>query len=331
MPFKYKVAILGPIPRDHITNFKGEVIEKYGGVNNPAIALAKILGEQSTVYPIAHVRKRDEVAIKEILQDYPTIDVEHITSDADQGDVNRLRFIDPNNRLEKMSGFMNPITPDDVKNLLDCDAFIVIPVTEFEIALETLKFIKKYSDGLVIFDAHGPTTMMTALGDRLMKFWMDRDSWLPYIDVLKMNLDEAKCSWFRKKYELSELENNYAFGLDDVQPFARHCLNKGVKVLCVTLDGRGCMLYFDKDGEMQEQMVTAVRVEKIVDTTGCGDSFAGGFAFGLLTTEDYIKAAQYANVLGAQRTQGKTFAVFKSFDETEQMRQNTYGKEEKVS
>ena len=324
MAFQYKVAILGPIPRDHITNFRGEVIEKYGGVNNPAIALAKLLGEQATIYPVAHVRKKDEAPIKKILQDYSNIHLEHITSDADQGDVNRLRFIDPNNRLEKMSGFMNPITPDDVKNLLDCNAFIIIPVSEFEIALETLKFIKNYSEGLVIFDAHGPTTMMTALGDRLMKFWMDRDSWLPYIDVLKMNMDEAKCSWFRKKYALTELENNYEFGLPDLPPFVSHCFANGVKAVCITLDDAGCVIYFTKDGEMQEQIVPAVKVEKIVDTTGCGDSFAGGFAFGLLTTGDYIKAAQYANVLGAQRTQGKTFAVFKSLEETEQMRREAY-------
>jgi sugar/nucleoside kinase (ribokinase family) len=330
MAFKYKAAILGPIPRDHITNFRGEVIEKYGGVNNPAIALAKILGDESIIYPVAHVRKKDEDAIKTILQDYSNINLDYINSSADQGDVNRLRFIDQNNRLEKMSGFMNPIVPDDVKNLLDCDVFIILPVTEFEIALETLKFIKKYSNALVIFDAHGPTTMMTALGDRLMKFWIDRDSWLPYMDVLKMNLDEAKCSWFRKKYTLSELENNYEFGFDDLRPFAKHCLNMGVKVLCVTLDGKGCVIYFAQDGELQEKLIPAIKVGKIVDTTGCGDSFAGGFAFGLLTAGDYIKAAQYANVLGAQRTQGKTFDVFKSFAETEQMRRETYDEEEKV-
>ena len=46
----------------------------------------------------------------------------------------------------------------------------------------------------------------------------------------------------------------------------------------------------------------------------------------MLTTGDYIKAAQYANVLGALRTQGKDFNVFKSFAETEQIIQDTYGK-----
>jgi sugar/nucleoside kinase (ribokinase family) len=63
-----------------------------------------------------------------------------------------------------------------------------------------------------------------------------------------------------------------------------------------------------------------VRVEHVVDTTGSGDSFAGGLGFGLLQKpKDYIRAARFGNALGALRTQGKTFSVFKSLKETEQI------------
>ena len=72
-------------------------------------------------------------------------------------------------------------------------------------------------------------------------------------------------------------------------------------------------------------MVPAVKVENVIDTTGCGDSFAGGIGFGLLQKpRDYIQAARYGNTLGALRTQGKTFAVFKSLDETNQIIRDTY-------
>jgi adenosine kinase len=72
-------------------------------------------------------------------------------------------------------------------------------------------------------------------------------------------------------------------------------------------------------------MVKAVKVENVIDTTGCGDSFAGGVGFGLLQNpKDYIRAAQYGNTLGALRTQGKTFAVFKSLVETDKIIQATY-------
>jgi len=35
--------------------------------------------------------------------------------------------------------------------------FVFIPISDYEIALDTLKFLKKKSKGLIVFDAHGPT------------------------------------------------------------------------------------------------------------------------------------------------------------------------------
>ena len=86
------------------------------------------------------------------------------------------------------------------------------------------------------------------------------------------------------------------------------------------------MVYTLVDGELHQQHVPSVHVEHVIDTTGCGDSFAGGVAFSLLLNpDDTIRAAQYGNAMGAQRTQGKTFEVFKSLEETNKMLEDTYG------
>jgi adenosine kinase len=85
------------------------------------------------------------------------------------------------------------------------------------------------------------------------------------------------------------------------------------------------MVYFKNRGKFVEQMVPAVKVDTVIDTTGCGDSFAGGVGFGLLQDpKDYVQAVRYGNTLGALRTQGKTFAVFKSLEETNKIIQGTY-------
>lgn len=322
----YQVAVLGPIPRDHITTHNNEVVEKYGCVTHPVIALSKLVGSKARIIPVAHVRKQDKAAINNILAPYPGVELTHIFSKADQGDVIDLRFVDQNKRLEKQTAFMNPILPEDIEDILDSDVFVFVPVTDFEVPLETLKFIKSNSEGIIVFDAHGPTTTLTTRGDRLTKFWVDRDRWLPYIDVLKMNLEEANCSWFEKEYSLEELEHNEEIELHKLPDFAIHCLHHGLGALYVTLDSRGVMVYTLEDGKLKEELVPSVKVDNVVDTTGCGDSFAGGIAYGLLTdNKNYIKAAQYGNALGAQRTQGKSFEVFKSLEETEQMILKNYG------
>ena len=323
---KYNVAVLGPIPRDHITTHQGEVIEKYGCATHTAIGLSRLLGNEGTVYPVAHVRKKDARAILDILEVYPNISTDHVTSDADQGDVIQLKFVDQNNRLEKQTGFMNPILPEDLKALLHCDVFVCVPITDYEVPLHTLQYIRNNSKGIIIFDAHGPTNTLTIHGDRLIKFWVDRDAWLPYIDVLKMNLEESKCCWFEKEYQPEELQGFDEEDTSHLDAFGAHVIEQGVKALIVTLDADGGVVYYRNSQGLQKEMVPSVRVEEVIDTTGCGDSFAGGLAFGLLTDEkDFIRATKYANALGALRTQGRTFEVFKSRTETDQLLLDNYG------
>ena len=316
----YNIAVIGPIPRDHITTHTGQIIEKFGGVNNPVIGISKLLGTSGTVYPISHVRKADQRAVNAILEPYPNVNCEHITSDKDMGDIISLTFVNQNKRLERQTGMMNPIVPKDMEPLLFCDVFVFVPITDFEVPLETVKYVKEKSRGVIIFDAHGPTNTLTIHGERVMRFWADRDLWLPYIDVLKMNLEESHACWFKQEYTAEEL-NDLDFDTTDHLPaFAKHVLGLGVKALIVTLDNRGCVIYTpDKDG-YREEFIKSVKVDRVVDTTGCGDSFAGGLGFGLLAErENYARAVKYANALGAQRTQGTNFEVFKSLTETDEM------------
>lgn len=324
----YKVAVLGPIPHDHITTSKGKVIVKFGCVTHPAIALARLMEGMGTVYPVTHIRQKDENGVKDLLKNYSNIKLDALYSHLNQGDIIQLKFIDQNNRLEKQTAFMPPIRPEDVEPVIDSDIFVCVPITDYEVPLNTLQYIKqnRKGDALTIFDAHGPTTVVTTTGDRLRRFWIERDLWLPYIDILKMNIEEAGCCWFKKEYHEDELKNEYTeLSEREMADFAVYVLQRGVKALFITLDARGAMVYTMPGGKFQADFVPSVPVSEVIDTTGCGDSFAGGLGFGLLENrQDFTKAAQYANTLGALRTQGTTFDVFKSRDETNEIIKKIY-------
>ena len=319
-----KIAVIGPIPRDTIITHKNETIKKYGCATHPTIALAKLLENTGEVAIISHLHKKDYAPVKELFSTFPNINTLGISCDEDRGTVIELRFLDQNNRLEKQTAFMNPILPKDVEPFLDAEAFVFVPITDFEISLSTLRYLKKNSKGIIIFDAHGQTTAMNINGNRERKFWTDRDEWLPFIDVLKMNLEESLCCWFKNEYaleEMGELDENKTDHLDD---FANYVLNKGVKILYVTLDSRGCVAYSKNNGKIQKDWIQSVPVDEVIDTTGCGDSFAGGLAYGFVVHNNLIKAAQFANTLGALRTQGKTYEVFKNLHETEEIIKKHY-------
>lgn len=318
----YRIAVVGPIPHDTIITHNGETIIKYGCVSHPTIALAKLMHNIGNVIPITHVHQKDYDAIKTLFSDYSNINTNGIYKNKDQGTIIELKFLDQNNRRERQIANMSPIVAEDVKPFLDVDCFVFVPITDFEIQLNTLKYIKQNSKAKVIFDAHGPTTYVTDEGKRLRKYWNDKAEWLPYIDVLKMNLEESLCCWFDNDYSNEDFYNEDS--TEHLDDFAEYVLDQGVKVLYITLDSRGCAIYSRENTVTKKDFVTSVPVENVIDTTGCGDSFAGGLAFGFTMYNDAIKAAHYANTLGARRTQGKGFDVFKSLDETNSIINKNY-------
>ena len=319
-----KVAVLGPIPRDQIVTHAGERFEKYGCALYTAVALSALLDVGDMIVPISHVRRQDEGPIKEILAAFPNIDTSGITSQADQGDVIELRYITHNQRVERQMCFMNPILPADVDEVLDADAVVCVPITDYEVGQPTLRHIKEHGQAAVVLDAHGPTVTLTRSGERVPRVWADRDVWLPYIDILKMNLEEAGSTWLGQSPEVTA--DPPTLSTEELRDLACHCLDRGVGALCVTLDERGCVVFYrDGSGGVAGEFVDRIEVEHVVDTTGAGDSFAAGLGYGYLAYRDYVVACQYGNAMGAQRVTGAELNVYLSREETERQILVAYG------
>jgi hypothetical protein len=320
------VAVLGPIPHDRIITHRGEIFEKYGCALYTCAALSALMEDDDRIYPIVHVRRDDEEPIKQLLSAFPNVDVTGIRSASDHGAVVELDYVDQNTRVERQTGFMAPIVPADVEFALHADAFVCVPITDYEIGAATLAYIKQHSAGTILLDAHGPTSTLVIGGERRRRLWVERDSWLPYVDILKMNLEEAGCSWFPSRIALQEHDAGSPIASEDLPTFAEYCLRHGVQAVCVTLDERGCVVYWlDEADALAQQLVPRIHVEHVVDTTGCGDSFAAGMAFGYLQDADFVRAAQYGNAMGAQRCSGSKLDVYLPLLETNAQLARTYG------
>jgi len=327
-----KVAVLGPMPRDHIITDDGERFEKYGCALYTTVALSSLLDAGDTIVPVTHVLREDEGSLKQILASFPNIDTSGITSSADQGDRVELRYIEQNRRVERQTSFMNPILAADVAAVLDADAFVCVPITDYEVGQATLRHIKEHSDATVVLDAHGPTTTLTRSGARQPRVWADQDIWLPYVDILKMNLDEAHSMWVGETAKMAadpppEITEEKQV-TEELRDLGRHCLDRGVGAVCVTLDEHGCLCFSrDGSGEFTEAFVEPVPVEHVVDTTGAGDSFAAGLAYGYLAYRDYVVACQYGSAMGAQRCTGPgtDLKVYLTRQETERQIRAIYG------
>jgi sugar/nucleoside kinase (ribokinase family) len=100
----------------------------------------------------------------------------------------------------------------------------------------------------------------------------EMDDLLASLDFIFPNLDEAEL--------LS--------GEKDPIKAARALRDRGVKTVLVTLGSEGCLLATQNN----EQFVKMNPVEKVVDTTGAGDAFCGGFLTGWLKGLQLFQACQ---------------------------------------
>ena len=305
-----RVAVLGPIPRDVIVTCEGWTDERYGGALYTTAVLASLGEGLLDVHPVAHVSAAELPDIRAMLARFGAVDPARISARHDRGTAIHLRYRDHNRRDETQVACMAPIRPCDLDGLEGCDAFVVVPITDHEIPLATLRALRARSDGLIVFDAHGPTMGCAPDGTRFRKAWTDRDAWLPQIDLLKMNLEEARHVWF-------ERDDPEEPTLAELPRLAEICLAGGVRALCVTLDRDGCVVYDRLRGRLRERVVPRVPVERVVDTTGCGDSFAAGMALGHLLHGDLLMAARLGNYAGARRCLSRSLDAYGTLAEAE--------------
>ena len=83
-------------------------------------------------------------------------------------------------------------------------------------------------------------------------------------------------------------------GTKDIQHHAEKLLDYGCGIVTITLGEKGCIVYDKNDF----YTIPAFRVD-VVDTTGAGDAFHGGFIYGLIKGFNLKEIGTFANACGA--------------------------------
>jgi sugar/nucleoside kinase (ribokinase family) len=143
----------------------------------------------------------------------------------------------------------------------------------------------------------GLTTSLDTGWDARGRWIEDIGPGLPYTDLLFVNDSEAAM--------LS--------GHKDLDDAARDLLGRGAGEVVIKTGSKGCVVYGD-----DSRLEVSGFVTDVVDTTGAGDCFAGGFLAAIHRGRSYGEAARFANAVGALNVQhlGAACGVL-SFDETE--------------
>ncbi|MCR2027110.1 carbohydrate kinase family protein [Anaerotruncus colihominis] len=112
------------------------------------------------------------------------------------------------------------------------------------------------------------------------KYRSDWEQVLPYVSVLMPSEDE-----FTKFWDIP-----YGQPAQQYEPYIRQLSEMGPEIVILKMGAQGALLYQRETGA-----ITTIpsQATKIVDATGAGDAFGGGFLAGWLKTGDVTAAAQY--------------------------------------
>jgi ribokinase len=113
--------------------------------------------------------------------------------------------------------------------------------------------------------------------------------------------------------ETEELTGLKVATVDDARRAANRFLDKGVGAAVITLGEKGALIHSKSDSEL----VPAYRAGPVVETTGAGDAFNGGFAVGLARGFDPVEAVRFGcAVAGISVTRPGTAPSMPSLEET---------------
>jgi sugar/nucleoside kinase (ribokinase family) len=163
---------------------------------------------------------------------------------------------------------------------LDSAVFAASGCNHFHLASPFgLPLIRPHKAALLeVARAAGMTTSLDTHWDSLSEWMRDLAPCLPLLDLLFINEDEARM---------------LAGGADPMQA-ARTIRAAGARQVVLKLGAAGCSLFW----EGGECAVPGFQID-VVDTTGAGDCFTGGFLAAMHRGASLVEAARFANAVGA--------------------------------
>ncbi|MDR1392908.1 MAG: ribokinase [Bifidobacteriaceae bacterium] len=243
-----------------------------GKGSNQAVAAARLGAEVSFLTALG---EDEYAAAARRLWQTERINVEAVLSIKQSHTMAAWIVVEPSgdNRIIVVPGALDYLTPAAVRGFTSQIVAADVLMTSFEIPLEAA------IEALRIGRQAGTTTLLNPAPARTLP----DEAW-DLIDVVTPNQTEAAV----------------LLGLDpqavpDQASLATELARRVGRAAVMTLGGQGALLA--QAGELLA--VPAVPVERVVDTTGCGDAFSGALAVGLAQGRPLPDAVRLATAAGA--------------------------------
>ena len=178
--------------------------------------------------------------------------------------------IDTNARTQRVLAKADPFTLDEMRPL-EAKVFHLGTLLSDDFAPEVVKYLS--TKGRISIDAQG--YLREVVGEQVHAIdWKDKEAVLAYTDILKLN-----------EHEMRVIANS-----DDPRTVARQLADLGVREVVITFGDYGSLIY--ADNKFFE--IPAYTPKKVVDATGCGDTYSTGYLYCRLQGMGYEESGKFA-------------------------------------
>jgi sugar/nucleoside kinase (ribokinase family) len=182
-------------------------------------------------------------------------------------------------RIEKVWAVASPFSRADLGEFR-ANTIHLGPLTHGDMDLDFLAAVANHGK-IISLDVQGLTRQILSNGDVKEVAWREGEQGLSYIDILKADEKEA-CILT----ETSDLIS------------ASQILNRmGVKEIIITSGSQGSQIY--SQGKLVK--IPPLLPRKIIDATGCGDTYIAGYLYQRFRDEDIEKSGQFAAMVASRK------------------------------
>lgn len=272
-----KILLIGPTTKD-IIRIDGKIVaENYGGTAAYAAATLAAIGESCRVLTCCALADRNSLTKHFSL---PGVSVDLIFSKQTMQYENAMFSHDANRREQRVLAVSDPFSDlhlgDERYDVLHLGPLLN---SDFD-----LVFVRKCRvlTSILSLDAQGFIRGLSCDVVHL-NLWPECRTILALVDIVKFSEEEAV----------------FFAGTSDMRKAALMIAEYGPREVVITLGDRGSLIY--SNGEYDE--TPAAFVTKVVDTTGCGDTFMAAYLAMRLKGKQIAESAQFANQVAAIKVQ----------------------------
>ena len=181
--------------------------------------------------------------------------------------------LNSNQRTQRVLAKAAPFTIEEMEPLA-AEVFHLGSLLADDFSPEIVKYLSQ--KGRISVDVQG--YLREVRGEKVYAVdWKDMNAVLPYVDMIKLN----------------EHEMHAIMQLNNPKTVAEKLASYGIREVIITLGSYGSLIYADKT----YYEIPAYPPKKIVDATGCGDTYSTGYLYMRSQGASFQEAGRFASAM----------------------------------